>query len=72
MLALVSWINIDYQQLQYWQFVLVLDNVNNIGGTEGYFAPERYLYDKKTGGQMSFKSDIWSLAITMCQYVCDI
>ncbi len=46
--------------------------MEKFGGTEGYFAPEWYeQYEKETGdAPVTFKCDIWSLAITVCQCVC--
>ncbi len=50
----------------------MIDDMERLGGTEGYYAPEWYeRYEKETGdAPVTFKFDVWSLAITMCQYVC--
>ncbi len=49
----------------------MIDDMEKLGGTKGYYAPEWYeQYKDITGGDpLTFKIDIWSLAMTMCQYV---
>lgn len=51
--------------------ILLSDDIDHLGGTAGYFAPEWFSeHEQVAGSDLTFKVDVWGLAVTMCEFVC--